>query len=235
MTAPDSAPDPAPDPAPTPTMTAPPFRILTREVVWKGFCTLERVTFERFRRDGRSHPQTFEIENHGSAAAVLAYDPARRQAVLVRQLRLPQALAGEDPLCLEIVAGLLDHDGEDPIETARREAHEEAGLDLARIEPIGAFRVSPGLVCEKVWLYLAEIDLATARVADGGGLDHEGEDIEVVVMPLEDLATLVDEGREVDLKTAFAVQTLRVRRPDLFARSPAPRPAAHHAQDTQKP
>jgi nudix-type nucleoside diphosphatase (YffH/AdpP family) len=196
---------------------APPFRILSRETVWQGFCTLERVTFERLRRDGRTHPQTFEIENHGSAAAVLAYDPAARLAVLVRQLRLPQALQGEDPMCLEVVAGLLDRDGEGPEATARREAHEEAGLDLAHVEPIGAFRVSPGLVCEKVWLYLAEVDLAVARVADGGGLDHEGEDIEVVVMPLADLARLVDDAREVDLKTAFAVQTLRVRRPELFA------------------
>ena len=194
-----------------------PYRILSRETVWKGFCTLERVTFERFRRDGRSHPQTFEIENHGSAAAVLAYDPTRREAVLVRQLRLPQALQGDDPLCLEIVAGLLDRDGEDPVETARREAMEEAGLALAHVEAIGALRASPGLVCEKVWLYLAEVDLSTARVADGGGLDHEGEDIEVVVMPLAELASLVDEGREVDLKSAYAVQTLRLRRPDLFA------------------
>lgn len=194
-----------------------PFRILTREVVWKGFCTLERVTFERLRRDGRSHPQTFEVENHGSAAAVLAYDAVARKAVLVRQLRLPQALQGDDPMCLEIVAGLLDRDGEPPEATARREAHEEAGLDLAHVEPIGAFRASPGLISEKVWLFLAEIDLATARVADGGGLDHEGEDIEVVVMPLVELAALVDDGREVDLKTAFAVQTLRLRRPELFA------------------
>jgi len=196
---------------------AEPFHILSREMVWKGFCTLERITFERRRRDGGILVQTFEIENHGWAAAVLAYDPTRREAVLVRQMRLAPALQGDDPMCLEIVAGLLDDRAEPPEETARREAMEEAGLRLDRLEPIGAFRPSPGLIGEKIWIYLAEIDLAVARVADGGGLDHEGEDIEVVVMPLAELAALVDAGVDLDMKTAYAVQTLRVRRPALFA------------------
>ncbi len=193
-----------------------PFRVLSRETLWKGFCTLERVTFESRRRDGGTRVQTFEIEHHGWAAAVLAYDPARREAVLVRQLRLPPALQGDDPMSLEIVAGLLGDLSEPPEATARREALEEAGLALTRLEPIGTLRPSPGLVGEKVWLYLAEVDLGIARVADGGGLDHEGEDIEVVVMPLAALAAHVDAGVGLDMKTAYAVQTLRVRRPDLF-------------------
>ncbi len=193
-----------------------PFRVLKREIVWKGFSTLEQVTFERHRRDGTTQTQIFEVENHGSAVAVLAYDPARREAVLVRQLRLPQALQGDPALSLEIIAGLLDHPDEPPAETARREAMEEAGLELTHLEPIGALRPSPALISEKVWLFLAEVDLDRARVADGGGLHHEGEDIEVVVLPLADLARLVDEGREIDLKTAHAVQTLRLKRPDLF-------------------
>lgn len=194
-----------------------PFRILKRETVWKGFSTLERITFERHRRDGTTQTQVFEVENHGSAIAVLPYDPVRREAVLVRQLRLPQALQGDPALSLEIVAGLLDKAGEDPADTARREAMEEAGLELTHLEPIGALRASPALISEKVWLYLAEVDLTEARVADGGGLHHEGEDIEVVVLPLVELARLVDEGREIDLKTAYAIQTLRLKHPALFA------------------
>ncbi|MCE1237923.1 MAG: NUDIX hydrolase [Hyphomicrobiales bacterium] len=202
--------------APDRTEGAPPFRVLSRETLWKGFCTLERVTFETTRRDGVAQVQSFEIEHHGWAAAVLTYDPHRREAVLVRQLRLPQGLQGDDPMSLEIVAGLLDHGGEEPIDAARREAMEEAGLALAHVDCVGTVRPSPGLVGEKVWIYLAEVDLAAARVAEGGGLDHEGEDIEVVVMPLVELARFVDAGRDLDLKTAFAVQTLRVRRPELF-------------------
>ena len=116
---------------------------------------------------------------------------------------------------LEIIAGLLDHPGEPPEATARREGLEEAGIELGPLEFIAATRSSPGLVSEKVWIYLAEVDLAHARIADGGGLAHEGEEIEVVVLPLADLAAKADEGR-LDLKTLFATQTLRVRRPELF-------------------
>lgn len=195
---------------------AAPFVVLSRETVWAGFCRVERVVFDRPTRSGGVHRHTFEIENHGRAAAVLAYDPVRREAVLVRQLRLPQALDGEDPASLEIVAGLLDVAGEGPEETVRREAREEAGLELGAIELVAATRPSPGLCAEKVWIYLAEVDLATARVDGGGGVAHEGEEIEVVVLPLVDLAARVDRGDGLDLKTLFALQTLRVRRPELF-------------------
>lgn len=200
--------------APTP---RPPFTIVSRETVWQGFCRVERIVFDQATRAGDTRRLTFEVESHGRAAAVLAYDPKRREAVLVRQLRLPPGLDGEDPMSLEIIAGLLDRTTEDPEATARREAHEEAGLDLDTVELIAATRPSPGLSSEKVWLYLAEVDLDRARVADGGGLAHEGEDIEVVILPLAALAALVDEGERLDMKTLLAVQTLRVRRPELFA------------------
>ncbi|WP_333823772.1 NUDIX hydrolase [Pinisolibacter sp.] len=195
----------------------PPFVVLSRETIWKGFCHLERVVFDLRTAAGGSHRHSFVIESHGHAAAVLAFDPLRREAVLVRQLRLPQALEGDDPMSLEIIAGLLDHAGEPPEETARREAMEEAGLALTRIEPIAAARSSPGLCAEKVWIYLAEVDLSTARIADGGGLAHEGEEIEVVVLPLADLAAMADRGDGLDMKTLYAVQTLRLERPELFA------------------
>jgi len=193
----------------------PPYTILSRETVWQGFCRVEKVVFDRPAADGGRHRLTYEIESHGRAAAVLAYDPARREAVLVRQLRLPQALEGEPPMSLEIIAGLLDGD-EDPETAIRREAMEEAGLELGRVEFVAATRPSPALVTEKVWIFLAEIDLATARTGNGGGLAHEGEVVEVVVMPLVELARLTDEGG-LDMKTLLAVQTLRVRRPELFA------------------
>lgn len=215
--APSVRPD-ALEPKPTDIMTAPaaPYTILTRETVWRGFCRVERIVFDRPTSAGGSHRHTFEIESHGHAAAVLTYDPVRREAVLVRQLRLPQALEGENPMSLEIVAGMLDVAGEGPEATVRREALEEAGLELTHIECIAATRPSPGLCAEKVWIYLAEVDLAHARIGDGGGLAHEGEDLEVVVIGLTELAALVDAGEGLDMKTLLAVQTLRVKRPELF-------------------
>src|ERR1043166_5904285 len=67
-----------------------------------------------------------EIEHHGDAIAVLPYDPARKLAILVRQLRAPVLHAAEEPDLLEAIAGMIDDDG--PDQTVRRESLEEAGL-----------------------------------------------------------------------------------------------------------
>lgn len=184
--------------------------------LYRGFTRLDLAEVELVMRSGERRLLKREVETHGSGAAVLPYDPARRVAVLVRQLRVPVALAGAEPYPLEAIAGLLDRDGEAPEATAIREADEEAGLVLADPEPVAAAFSSPGISTERLHLYLAEIDVHTARAHDGGGADHEDEDIEVVVVPLDELAALADAGAILDMKTFALVQTLRLRKPGLF-------------------
>jgi nudix-type nucleoside diphosphatase (YffH/AdpP family) len=154
-----------------------------------------------------------EVLEHGRAACVLPYDEERRRAVLVRQFRAPVYLASGEPVLLEAIAGMLD--GEDAALTVRREALEEAGLRLESLEPVCEVWPSPGVMTERVSLFLAPYRLSD-RVAAGGGLADEHEDIEVVELPLGDLANLADDGQLVDMKTLALVQTLRLRRPELF-------------------
>ncbi len=73
----------------------------------------------------------------------------------------------------------------------------------------------PALSTERAHLFLATYH-AGDRVAAGGGLAHEGEDIDVVELPLAELASMIDTGERLDLKVLFLVQILRLRRPDLF-------------------
>ena len=194
----------------------PGFRILTRSIAYQGFTRIEVLEIEQTRSTGETMRMRREVETHGSGAAVLPYDPVRRTAILVRQLRIPVGLALPDrAFVLEAIAGLIDH-GQSPPETARREAHEEAGLRLTHVEEIAAAFSSPGISSERLHLFLAEIDHATARIADGGGLAEEHEDIEVIELPLADLARQADAGEILDLKTFALIQTLRLRRPDLF-------------------
>ncbi len=155
-----------------------------------------------------------EMEDHGRAVVVLAYDPARRCAMLIRQFRAPVGFVGEREDLLECVAGILDED--DPAAAARREASEEAGLSLKTLEHVGRYWSMPGLSTERADMFLAAYDKAD-RTGDGGGLAEEHENITTLEMPLAELADMADQGALGDLKVFALVQTLRLRRPELFA------------------
>ena len=150
----------------------------------------------------------------GAAAGVLAYDPDRKVAILVRQFRAPVFVASGETALLEVIAGIVDED--DAVETARREAMEEAGVVLTTLEHVTTGWASPGVSTERMDLYLAAYR-AGARTGAGGGVAAEGEDITVVEMPLSDLARMADAGEIHDVKTFALIQTLRLKHPDLFA------------------
>lgn len=190
-------------------------RIVSRERVYEGWCRIDRVRVE-IEHFGETTEVMREVHDHGSAAAVLCYDPAARTAVLVRQLRTAMLDQEVDPCPLEAVAGLLD--GDAPEVCARREAMEEAGLTLDALEFVAAPFVSPGAITERAHLFLAEIDPAAPR-EPGGGLAHEGEAIEVVEVPLAVLDDLAASGALLDMKTILLVDALRRRRPELFMKS----------------
>jgi nudix-type nucleoside diphosphatase (YffH/AdpP family) len=155
-----------------------------------------------------------EIEDHGNAVAVLPYDPDRRTALLVRQFRAPLFYAIGLETTLEVIAGGVESG--DPVACVRREALEEAGLRLGAIEHVLTGLSMPGVSTMLLDFYLASYRQED-RESGGGGLAEEREDITVIEMPLRDLGRIVDEGKQVDLATAFLVQTLRLRRPELFA------------------
>ena len=195
-----------------------PFRTLSVTPLHTGFTRVESHEVEVALRAGGRQTYRREVHVHPGGVAVFAYDPVLKVAVLVRQLRVAVAVAGRgDPHALEVIAGLSDKAGEPPAETARREAEEEAGLKLGAMVPLGMAFTTPGISTERIHLFLAETSLDRDRIGPGGGAVEEHEDIEVVILPLAELARMADAGDLEDLKTLALVQSLRVRRPDLFA------------------
>ena len=155
-----------------------------------------------------------DVEDHGCAAAVLPYDPLRRTALLVEQLRAAQLVSVGATHSLEAIAGLVEGE-DDPAATAKREALEEGGLRLGALEHVASAWSMPGVSTERMTLYLAEYR-AEDRVADGGGVAHEDEEVRVVEMSLKDLAAWMAAEGFVDMKTLVLFQALRLRRPELF-------------------
>lgn len=186
-------------------------KILSFKMLHSGWSTFRQATIEL--DDGTQVVR--EIEDHGVAAAVLPYDPERRTALLVRQLRNGVLLSGApDPRLLEAPAGLIDP-GEDAGTAARREAMEEVGVELTDLDlVVNAFSM-PGVSTERLALFVGAY-AQDARTGAGGGLATEHENIEVVELPLAELARMVDAGELTDLKTLTLVLHLRLKRPDLF-------------------
>ncbi|MFM0689790.1 GDP-mannose pyrophosphatase [Paraburkholderia strydomiana] len=167
--------------------------------------TLKKVTFDFLRRDGTWQRQSRETYDRGNGATILLHNRRTGNVVLTRQFRMPVFVNGHDGMLIEAAAGLLDM--ATPEERIRLEAEEETGYRVSNIRKVFEAYMSPGSVTEKLYFYLGEYDAST-RVNDGGGIADEGEDLEVLEMPLGTALQLVRSGEIVDGKTIMLLQHL---------------------------
>ena len=175
-----------------------PIHILAREVVSRGFGILEKISFERKRSDAQHQQLTREIYEVDDGAAILLYDPTRRTVILVRQLRLPAYLKEGRASMIEVCAGKLE--GADPAQRIILEAEEETGIVVTNPKRVFEAYVSPGCFSEKLFFFVARYSPAD-RKGNGGGLAHEGEDIEVLELSFDKALAMIETGEIVDAKT----------------------------------
>ncbi|OCJ11922.1 ADP-ribose pyrophosphatase [Rhizobium sp. AC27/96] len=152
---------------------------------------------------GEKHRVKREIYHRTPAACILLYDPNRETVVLVRQYRLPSQLVGMPAWMIEVPAGLLD--GDDPEAAIRREAMEETGFRIRDVRFLFKALTSPGSVTEVIHFFAAVVDTAD-RIADGGGLAEEHEDIEVLEVRLSEAMGMIEAGDIYDAKTIMLLQ-----------------------------
>jgi nudix-type nucleoside diphosphatase (YffH/AdpP family) len=165
--------------------------------------TLKTTTFEWRRTDGKWQTQRRETYDRGNAATLLPYNLAQRRVVLVRQFRYPAYVNGYDDLLIEAAAGLLDN--ETPEVRIRAEVEEETGYRLGEIRKVFEAFMSPGAVTEKLHFFVAEYE-SSMRIGSGGGLASEGEDIEVLELPIDQTLAMIGDGRIADAKTIMLLQ-----------------------------
>ena len=175
------------------------------ETLSHRWAKLDRYTILYARSDGASERLVREVHDHGHGASVLPYDAARSTVLLVRQFRLPVHLNGGDGFIIEACAGLLD--GDDPAVCAAREAEEELGFRLSNLRQVASTFMTPGAVTERITLFLADYT-EQDRVSAGGGHAHEGEDIEILELPLAEVRRMLAAGEIIDAKTVMLVMFL---------------------------
>jgi GDP-mannose pyrophosphatase NudK len=195
-------------------------RIIEERVLSDDWYVLKKTTFEYRCRDGRWQKQSRETYDRGNGAVLLLFNVERATVVLTRQFRFPTFVNGcPDGLLIEACAGLLD--GDDPLTCIRREAEEETGFAVRSPRKILEAYMSPGSVTEKLHFFVAEYDLHD-QVSAGGGDTTEGEDIEVIELPLSDALQMIAGGEIQDGKTIMLLQHAAIAGLEKLRHTPVP-------------
>jgi nudix-type nucleoside diphosphatase (YffH/AdpP family) len=154
--------------------------------------------------DGAVSEQWRETYDRGDGAVILPFDAERRHVLLGRQFRWPAAYRGDpEPFLIEAAAGLLDD--ADPETRIRAETQEELGLALGAVTRLFALYMSPGSVTEQLHFFAAPYRAEDATVRFGG-VAAEGEEIEILDLPLDTALAWINEGRIRDAKTVILLQ-----------------------------
>ena len=178
-------------------------RVQAVEVLSDDWYLLKKTTFDFLRNDGSWQRQSRETYDRGNGATILLYNLAQRTVILVRQFRFPAFVNGWDDLLIEAPAGLLDEAS--PEERIKLEVEEETGYRVSQVRKIFDAYMSPGSVTEKLYFFVAEYD-AHSKVSNGGGMENEGEDIDVLELGIDDALAKINNGEIVDGKTIMLLQ-----------------------------
>ncbi len=180
--------------------------ITARERVYQGFFAVDRVTVTH-RRFAGGWTEVFsrELFERGDAVAVLPWDIQSDRIILIEQFRAGAIRDDESPWMLEVVAGIVEP-GESDQSVAIREAQEEAGCTMDRLEPIAAFYPSAGGCSEQIRLFVGRV--TSAAIGEVKGLDDEQEDILVHSIHRSDAIALLDSGQINNGQTLIALQWL---------------------------
>ena len=189
--------------------------IVRREKCYDGFYKLDRVHLRHeLFAGGMSREINREVFVRHDAVCVLPYDPQRDEVVLIEQFRVGAMGKTDTPWLIELVAGLIDKEGEvNPEDVAHREGEEEAGVTFTSLWPITRYFPSPGGSTECVHLYVGRC--STEGIGGLHGLEEEAEDIRVTVWAYEDALQAVRDGRISNAASIIALQWLALNRAEV--------------------
>lgn len=184
------------------------IRNIKTEVLSDNWNMLHKISFEYKKEDGTWEKQSREAYDSGNAAAILLYNPKKGTVILTRQFRMPTYINGnDDGMMIEVCAGLLD--GDSPEVCIKKEAKEETGYQLEKVEKVFESYMSPGSVTEILHYFIGSYD-EHMKVSAGGGAMDETENIEVMEISFKKALEMVASGEIKDAKTIVLLQYAKI-------------------------
>ena len=187
----------------------PPIKIVDVKTLSADWHVLKKYTFDFHRKNGEWQRQSREVYDTGGGATVLLYNRACRTLILTRQFRLPAYLDGlADGMVIETPAGMLENEAS--ADRIRDEIEEETGYCVDQVTQVFEVHMSPGSVKERQFFFIAEYQPDKRKDA-GGGVESEGEEIEVLELPFEKAYEMMEKGEIRDAKTIILLQYAALR------------------------
>ncbi|MGA3303096.1 MAG: NUDIX domain-containing protein [Methylovirgula sp.] len=174
------------------------IKILSREILARGFGVLQKVTLQRQKFNGDEQTITREIYDTGDGATILLYDQTRGCVLLIRQFRPAAYLSSGQETLIEACAGKLE--GLDAATRIVMEVEEETGFTIKSPRFLFQAYMSPGVFTEKLSFFVAPYS-AGDRKSAGGGIAKDGEDIEIFEPTLDEALAMIERGEIIDAKT----------------------------------
>jgi nudix-type nucleoside diphosphatase (YffH/AdpP family) len=183
-------------------------KIKHTEILSDNWYTLRKLTFDIQTADGTWQTQSREAYDRGNGATILLYNKEQQTVILTKQFRIPTYINGnESGMMIEACAGLLDKDN--PEECIKRETEEETGYRISSLKKIFEAYMSPGSVTEILYFFVAAYS-KTMKVGEGGGAEHEQENIEVLEIPFSKAIQMIESGEIKDGKTIMLLQYAKI-------------------------
>lgn len=172
---------------------------------------LDKIEYDYTFESGEQKRISRECYDRGNGAAILLFNSRKKSVILTRQFRMPICVNNtNEAMSIEVCAGAIDNKDK-PLETIIRETEEEVGYQIKHAEQVLTAYTSPGALTEKMYLFIAEYTDAM-KVNNGGGLDTENEEIEVLELPFSQVIEMIKTGKIIDAKTILLLQYAQINK-----------------------
>ena len=191
-------------------MSSSKVKIINVENLSHDYYKLDKVKFDYQTKNGKWQHQSRECYDRGDGAAILLYNSSKKTVILTKQFRMPSYLNdNNDGMMIEVCAGLLDKN--DPVTCIIKEAEEETGYKINNVKKVFEIFSTPGAVTEKIYYFIAEYN-DTMKVSEGGGLEEETEEIEVLGIDFNKAIEMISTGEICDAKTIILLQYAQIHK-----------------------